>query len=242
LGERPRRYRIIQRAFNSASEDGYLHVVPASSKRTAGRPRLGGRDTRADILQAARALFADLGFERTTMRAVAARAEVDVALIYHHFASKDDLLTAALTVPERARPNLVAIPAGTRDPGRAVASAIIGMWEHDPALRAQALAMIRTALSHEHAAQRLQAVHSTAVLALVAEIVADDQRELRAALIGAHLSGLLQARHLFKVHALAAADPDLIIAAAAPVIEHFLTGDLAERPPDDRRERALPQV
>jgi AcrR family transcriptional regulator len=102
------------------------------------------------------------------MRAVAAHADVDVSLIYHYFGNKDDLLAAALTVPERAQPNLVAIPAGTRNPGRAVASAIIDMWEHDPALREHALAMIRTALSHEHAAQRLQAVHSTAVLILVA--------------------------------------------------------------------------
>lgn len=136
-----------------------------------------------DILEAARALFADLGFERTTMRAVAAHADVDVALIYHHFGNKDDLLAAALTPPERAQPYLVAIPAGTRSPGRAVASAIVGMWEHDPALRA--------------------------------------------ALIGAHLSGLLQARYLFKVRALAATDPALLIDAAAPLIEHYLTGDLS---------------
>jgi AcrR family transcriptional regulator len=213
--------------------------VPVSAKRTvtrrAGRPRPGGRDTRTDILGAARALFADLGFERTTMRAVAARAGVDVSLIYHHFANKDDLLTAALAVPERARPNLVPIPAGSRDPGRAVAAAIIGMWEHDPALREQALAMIRTALSHEHAAQRLQAVHSTAVLTLVAEIVADDRRELRAALIGAHLSGLLQARYLFKVDALAATDAAVLIDAAAPVIDHYLTAALATEPAGDQR-------
>jgi AcrR family transcriptional regulator len=211
--------------------------VSARSTRTvtrrAGRPRPGGRDTRADILDAACALFAELGFERTTMRAVAALADVDVALIYHHFANKDDLLSAALSVPERAQPNLVAIPAGTPNPGRAVATAIIGMWEHDPALRAQALAMIRTALSHELAAQRLQAVHSTAVLALVAESVADDQCELRAALIGAHLSGLLQARYLFRVRALAAIDAAALIDAAAPVIDHYLTGDLAERQHDD---------
>lgn len=167
------------------------------------------------------------------MRAVAERADVDAASIYHHFHNKDDLLDAALTVPETAQPNLIAIPPATSDPGRAVASAIIGMWEHDPALRAQALAMIRTALSHEHAAQRLQAVHSTAVLTLVAEIVADDDRELRAALIGAHLSGLLLARYLFKVNALAAADPAVLINAAAPVIEHYLTGDLTETPAHD---------
>ena len=203
-------------------------MAASPTTRRAGRPRPGGPDTRAAILQAARTLFADLGYERTTMRAVAARAHVDVALIYHHFHSKDGLLTAALAVPERAQPNLVAIPASTPDPGRAVAAAVIGMWESDPALREQALAMTRTALSHDYAAQRLQAVHSTAVLALVAEVVADDQRELRAALIGAHLSGLLLARYLLKVDALAAASPTALIDAATPVIDHYLTGDLAE--------------
>lgn len=124
--------------------------------RRAGRPSPGGRDTRVDILDPARALFADLGFERTTMRAVATRAGVDVALIYHHFGSKDDLLAAALTVPNSAQPVLRAIPAGTPDPGRAVANAVLELWESDPALRGQALAMIRTALSHEHAAQLLR--------------------------------------------------------------------------------------
>ena len=164
------------------------------------------------------------------MRAVADQADVDVALIYHHFESKDDLLDAALAVPESAKPNLVAIPADTHNPGKAIASTVLGMWEHDPELRSRALAMIRTALSHEHAAQLLQNLHSTTVLTLVDEIVVNDQRELRAALIGAHLSGLLLARHLFKVHALAAADPDHLVDAAAPVIEHYLTGDLAEPP------------
>lgn len=201
-----------------------------SATRRAGRPAAGGRDTRAAILRAARALFADLGFERTTMRTIADHADVDVALIYHHFTSKDALLAAALTVPESAQPHLVAIPADTPDPGRAIASTVLGMWEHDPELRAQALAMIRTALSHEHATQLLQNLHSTTVLTLVDKIVADDQRELRAALIGAHLHGLLIARHLFKVHTLAAADPDHLIDAAAPVIEHYLTGDLPEPP------------
>lgn len=194
--------------------------------RRAGRPSPGGRDTRADILNAARTLFADLGFERTTVRAVAGRAGVDVALIYHHFGSKDGLLNAALTVPESAQPVLRPLPADISDPGRAVAEAVLGMWENDPALRAQALAMIRTALSHERAAQRLQNLHRTAVLALVAEVVADENRELRVALIGAYLSGLLISRYLFKIPALSAADLALLIAAAGPVVDHYLTGDI----------------
>ena len=194
--------------------------------RRAGRPRTDGRDTRNDLILAARALFADLGFERTTMRAVATRAGVDVALIYHHFGSKTGLLEAALAVPVSAQPSLRAIRAGTPDPGKAVVAAVLGLWENDPALREQALAMIRTALSHEHAARRLQELHRTAVLTLVDEIVAEDHRELRAALIGAQLSGLLLSRYVFKVNAMAAVDPVVLIAAVAPTIERYLTGDL----------------
>jgi hypothetical protein len=86
--------------------------------------------------------------------------------------------------------------------------------------------MIRTALSHEHAAQRLQELHRTSVLVLVSEVAAEDHRELRAALIGAQLSGLLLMRYLFKENALAAVDPTALISAVAPTIELYLAGEL----------------
>jgi AcrR family transcriptional regulator len=194
--------------------------------RRAGRPAPGGRDTRADILDAARALFADVGFERATMRAVATKAGVDVALIYHHYGSKDALLEAALSVPEAAGPALQPIPASTVDPGREVAAAVLGMWEEHPEIRERALAMMRTALSHEVPAQRMRDLHTTAVLGLVSEIVVDDHRELRAALIGAHLSGLLLTRYLFGVPALTSVEVAALAEAAGPAIEHYLAGDL----------------
>ena len=193
----------------------------------AGRPAVGGRNTRAEIVAAARRLFAEVGFDRTTMRSVATQAGVDVALIYHHFASKDDLLVAALALPEGAESGLRPIPAGTENPGAAVASTVLHLWENDPTLREQALAMIRTALSHEHAAQLVRELHTTAILALVAEIVDERDRELRAALIGAHLMGLLLSRYLFKTEAMAKAALDDLIAAATPVIDQYLSGALA---------------
>jgi len=67
-----------------------------------GRRPLGSPDARRAVLDAARELFAELGFERTTMRAVAARAGVDPALIYHYFGDKDGLLFAALQPPADA--------------------------------------------------------------------------------------------------------------------------------------------
>lgn len=53
---------------------------------------------RTAILQAARQLFASHGFRGTTLRAVAAEAGCDVALIAHHFGNKQGLFTAALDV------------------------------------------------------------------------------------------------------------------------------------------------
>ncbi|MFD6497958.1 TetR/AcrR family transcriptional regulator, partial [Streptomyces sp. NPDC060188] len=64
-------------------------AVPASRPRDATR-------TRADLLRAARRRFTLMGYERTTMRAIAADAQVNVALINRYFGSKDGLFAAVL--------------------------------------------------------------------------------------------------------------------------------------------------
>ncbi|GGU37154.1 TetR/AcrR family transcriptional regulator [Streptomyces coeruleorubidus] len=58
--------------------------------RTRGRPR-GNPPTRESIVSAARALFLERGYRRTTVRAVAEAAGVDPALIAYHFGSKKGL-------------------------------------------------------------------------------------------------------------------------------------------------------
>ena len=61
---------------------------------TATRPR-NASQTRADILGAARRRFGAEGYERTTLRAVAADVGVDAALVIRYFGSKQDLFAAA---------------------------------------------------------------------------------------------------------------------------------------------------
>jgi AcrR family transcriptional regulator len=210
--------------------------------RARGRPPAGGRDTRAAIVATARTLFAELGFERTTMRAVAAGAGVDVALIYHHFSSKHGLLTAALAIPAGAGPLLAGIPAGTPEPGRALARLVLTTWEHDPALRAQALATTRAGLSDEQAAERARDLHRQIVLALVDDVIADDHREMRAGLIGALLLGLVLERYQLQVRSLADADLADLIEAIAPALDHYLTGDLGNVRHGDRGRRQGDQL
>jgi AcrR family transcriptional regulator len=177
------------------------------------------------VLSAARELFAERGFERTTIRAVAGRAGVDPALVHHYFGTKDGLLAAALSPPE----GLTALLVVTGDPERAGAELVrraLDVWENHLEVRELMLAMVRTGLSHEHAAALLRELHRSTVLAAVGGALADDRRELRAALVGSQLAGLLLGRYLLRATGLTEPTPDELVATVGPVVQHYLTGRL----------------
>ena len=73
-------------------------MSPAGNGAPRGR-RPGSPDTRAAILGAARAGFAELGFRATTIRAVASEAGVDAALVHHYFGTKEQVFVAAMELP-----------------------------------------------------------------------------------------------------------------------------------------------
>ncbi|PIE27589.1 MAG: TetR family transcriptional regulator, partial [Micrococcales bacterium] len=73
-------------------------AVTSSQAGRTGRRR-GSPDTRQQILDAARTLFAQRGFSATSVRAVARKAAVDPALIHHYFGSKDGLFLAIVELP-----------------------------------------------------------------------------------------------------------------------------------------------
>ena len=64
----------------------------------AGR-RPGTPDTREVILKVARREFATRGYDATSLRLIAAEAEVDPALVIHYFGTKDNLFVAATGLP-----------------------------------------------------------------------------------------------------------------------------------------------
>jgi AcrR family transcriptional regulator len=78
----------------------------AADPRTAGQPAGGRRRrdaaaTRQALLQAARGRFIRLGYDRTTLRDVAADVGVNLALIKRYFDSKEGLFKAALASTPR---------------------------------------------------------------------------------------------------------------------------------------------
>jgi AcrR family transcriptional regulator len=202
-----------------------------------GRRPAGGTDTREAILVAARELFAEKGFERTTMRGVAERAGVDPALISYWFGSKDGLLVEAVTLPLEVEIVLADLDASR--PGADIVRRVLASADGSSAVRGRAVAFLRIGLSHDHVAGLLREVISRRVLATLSPLTSPDHRELRAALIGSHIAGLVMGRYVVRIPALADADSEQIVAAMAPVLQHYLTGPIVTVPerPAPRRGR-----
>ena len=79
------------------------HTIPLAQRTAARRPRSGAA-TAAEILAAAHKEFAARGFAGGRMDRIAERAQVNKALIYHHYTSKEGLFLAVLEhAYERAR-------------------------------------------------------------------------------------------------------------------------------------------
>ncbi|HXU98073.1 MAG TPA: TetR/AcrR family transcriptional regulator, partial [Jiangellaceae bacterium] len=74
-------------------------MVRRSPRRGRAGRRPGGPDTRGEILAAARVEFSDRAFDGASIRAIAARAGVDPALVHHYFGTKEPLFLAAMDIP-----------------------------------------------------------------------------------------------------------------------------------------------
>ena len=69
---------------------------PRTSAATPDRNERRKARTRAKLLAAGRHLFASQGFEQTTIRDIAAAADIALGGFYNYFPTKDDVLTALL--------------------------------------------------------------------------------------------------------------------------------------------------
>ncbi|MFI7574242.1 TetR family transcriptional regulator [Micromonospora sp. NPDC049497] len=195
------------------------------ARRTGRRP--GNPDTREAILRAARDAFADRGYDAASIRAIAAAAGVDPALVHHYFGNKDQLFLAAMNAPLNPGELLPAVLAGDRDGiGERLARTFLGVWD-SPAGTA-GVALLRSALSNEWTARLLREFITTQVLRRVLEHLDVDPAELpmRGSLVASQLMGLAMVRHVVKLEPAASADPELLVAAVAPTLQRYLTAPL----------------
>ncbi|BCJ51005.1 TetR family transcriptional regulator [Actinoplanes sp. NBRC 14428] len=194
--------------------------------RRSGR-RPGNQDTKQSILEAARQVFAERGFDKASIRAIAGDAGVDPALVHHYFGTKEKLFLASMNSPVDPSELLPAALSGPREEaGLRLVRLVLGIW--DSPAGAAAVALMRSAMSNEWTARLLREFVVTQVLRrAVAELGIDEKEApLRSALMATQIAGLAVVRYILKVEPVASADAEQLVAAVGPSVQRYLTDDL----------------
>lgn len=200
-------------------------------KLVAKKPATPGpRDERgvlaARILRAARDAFADTGWAGTTIRSVARTADVDPALVYHYFGSKEGLLDAA-TTPEPRFLERVAATWTVPQPqlGRALVEVLLANWADDE-IGSFLRAMLQTAAHEPKTREKLRLVVERSLMG-VSQLGADDRdRMVRSGLISSQLMGFAMMRFVWRIEPVASLSDAEVVDALAPTLQRYIDGDL----------------
>jgi AcrR family transcriptional regulator len=182
---------------------------------TTGKARRSDA-TKDAILTAARERFAGDGYERATIRAIAADAGIDPAMVMRYFGNKEKLFAAAAEF-DLHLPDLTDVP--REQFGRRVAGHVIDRWDGDETL----MALLRAAVTNPVAADRMREIFA-AQLGPAIHAIAPDDAPVRAGLVAAQVLGLTLTRYVLRLPPVAAMDRDTVVAWLGPTLQRYLTG------------------
>ena len=194
--------------------------------RRSGR-RPGNQDTRQAILAAAREVFAERGFDQSSIRAIATAARVDPALVHHYFGSKEKLFLGAMEMPiDPAEMVPKALSGPREEAGERLVRLLLSVWDSPAGVAA--VAMLRSAMSNEWTARLLREFVVTQVLrrAIRELSLPEEEAPLRASLVATQVAGLAVIRYVLKVEPIASAEPETLVRAVGPAVQRYLTGEI----------------
>jgi AcrR family transcriptional regulator len=174
--------------------------------------RPGNVDTRAEIIDAARAVFSEGGYAQASIRAIARRARVDPALVHHYFADKAALFAETMALP--ADPRRIKDEVEARGfNGELLVERFLAQWERGGSPEvADNVRQFVTERVGLHGAP------------------GDDQatRELRRSLVSSQLLGIAWTRYVMRMEPMASASRAQVARWAGPNIDRYALGPLFE--------------
>src|SRR6476660_2200408 len=184
--------------------------------------RPGGTDTRAVIVDAARKSFAAKGYDKASMRGIAREAGVDPALVHHYFEGKAGLFTETLDVPVNPSELIERIPAGDVDRlGWRIVETFLAVWE-PPERRDALVAIVRSSITSAAAARMLREFLGREVFGRIAASTGVPDPQLRGALAATQMIGLIVARYVIRLPAVADATREELVERIGPVLQLHL--------------------
>jgi AcrR family transcriptional regulator len=176
--------------------------------------RRSSNETKAVILAAARERFAKSGFERATIRAIAADANIDPSMVMRYFGNKDKLFAAAADF-DLALPDLSDV-----DPaqlGARLVNHFVDRWERDEAL----IVLLRSSTTNAEAAQRMQGIFAGQLLPVIAKANPEEPHR-RAGLIATQVLGLALCRYVLQLPPIVAMSRAELAAWLGPTVQRYL--------------------
>jgi len=168
--------------------------------------------------------FGEHGYEGATVRAIAARAGVDAALVHHYFGAKADLFAEVTDFPLRPDLEVPRILRGPRDEaGERIVRFVLESFER-PEVRKRGVIVLRTAISGKLTAPLVTGFLSRELLPRIAAELDGPDASLRASLAASQIAGMLIARYVVKLPGIADATVDDLVARIGPTIQRYLFG------------------
>ncbi|WP_432828869.1 TetR family transcriptional regulator [Dactylosporangium sp. CA-092794] len=198
-------------------------VSPASPATDRPRRTRDPEAKRAAILAAARAVFAERGFAKATIREIARRAGVTHGLVMLHFASKERLFLAAVPGTRDLAVSVSGDRAGL--PARIARAYVARMESADSA--DPFIAVVRSAAADQDAAKALLRAMTEASVAAYATVLDGPDVAARVELVGAHLIGVTFSRYLLAEGALATMPTEALQRYLTASLTGILLGPLA---------------
>ena len=198
-------------------------------RKRPGRPA-GPSDRRERILASARELFARNGIDKTSIRAIAADAGVDSALVHHYFGTKTQLFAAAIHVPidpMTVISRLQEVP--VEQIGHTLPSILLPLWDSE--IGKGFVATLRYILAGNDVAlvrSFLQEIIAGAIGPRVDNPPGSAQ--VRIQFVASQLVGVAMARYILELDPFATLPVDQIAETIAPTLQRYLTGDLPGLP------------
>ncbi len=192
--------------------------------------RPGNADTRAEIVAAAHACFAEDGFEGVSLRAVARRAGVDPALVHHYFDGKAELFMAVMHIGRDPGEIFEEVHTATRK-GDALVRAFLREWEPGAAGPSPFVSTVQAVCSSPGAGRALREFLTERVWERARADGTASGARLRQSLVTSQLWGVAMARYILRIEPLASASLDEIGEWVGPLLQRAIDG-WAPTPPD----------
>jgi AcrR family transcriptional regulator len=193
-----------------------------------GRPGRwrSGAESRQRILETARALFRQHGYAGTTVRAVAAEARVDPAMVFYFFGTKQGLFGAAVEMSADLPPAIEAIFTGGLDGigGRIIRTLVENLDKSD---RTSLVTLTRSAPTHDRSETLLREFIDREITGRLAAMLDTPDAALRASMVNVQMLGLVVARYIMRIEPIASAPAGELVTRFGPLVQHCLTGRAA---------------